>query len=127
MDICVRVGLKREGEECLNDDCEEGLGCEFDEVSNVDVCVEKVVAVIIYVVRQPGLITPLYFRYMDEWEWSPDEENWMDTSVTVVSGGDYDDKSPNSKNIQIIVNLRGKNLNDGLEEIRDGSDTVSEK
>ena len=128
MDICVRVGVKREGEECLgNDECVSGLSCEFDEVSNMDVCVEEVVAVIIYVVRQPGLITPLYFRYVDEWEWSPDEENWMDTSVTVVSGGDYDKQKPVVDNIQIIINLDGKGLSDGLEVIRSGSVGVSEK
>jgi hypothetical protein len=40
------LALKKEGEECFGvKDCEDGLACEFDEVTAMDVCVKKVVEV----------------------------------------------------------------------------------
>jgi hypothetical protein len=68
----------------------------------------------VFVVEQEGA-TNLYFKYgsTGDWEWSPDEENWMTVPETKVSGGLYDGKSPVIKNVQIIISLRGQNFEEG--------------
>jgi len=54
-----------------------------------------------------GVSTDLYFRHIGNgnWEWSPDKENWMSTSTTTVSGGEYNGISPREYNIRIISKL----------------------
>ena len=128
---------KGEGEECFGiKDCKSGLACGLDEVKNMDVCIkegrEDVVVVkeeksaTIYIVEQGGLVTSIYFMYDEGWRWSVDEMIWMDISETMVSGGEYQGKRPATKNIEIIANLKGKGLEDGLDEIRKRSISVSE-
>jgi hypothetical protein len=54
--------------------------------------------------------TPLYYRYVNgAWQWSPDRENWMPTSTTVVSGGKWDGIEPVEENIEIIEYLEKYN------------------
>jgi len=39
-------------------------------------------------------IVPIYFKFDNEWKWSPDLDNWMPVTTTVVSGGYLDGKQP---------------------------------
>lgn len=56
--------------------------------------------------------TPIYYRYFkEEWQWSPDQENWMPTTTITVKGGEYDGKSPVKEQIIIIQYLNQYNPN----------------
>ncbi|MBU2523186.1 MAG: hypothetical protein KKE23_02760, partial [Nanoarchaeota archaeon] len=51
-------------------------------------------------------VSDLYYRYSNEnWWWSPDEDNWMRVSTTIVSGGKHDGEKPNLENIYLINSL----------------------
>ena len=50
-------------------------------------------------------ITPLFFRFNTEWEWSPDLENWMDMDTLTVSGGKWNGRSPAESNREFIKNF----------------------
>lgn len=50
-------------------------------------------------------VTPLFFRFNTEWEWSPDLENWMDMDTLTVSGGKWKGRSPTSGNYEFIRNF----------------------
>jgi len=39
-------------------------------------------------------IVPIYFKFDNEWKWSPDLDNWMPVTTTVVSGGKLDGQKP---------------------------------
>ncbi len=69
----------------------------------------------------------IYFRYEggENWMWSLDKENWMVVSIVKVSGGVYDGRRPVPKNIEIIVNLKGKDYLGGVSEIEKGSEEYS--
>jgi len=50
----------------------------------------------------------LYFKYADgKWTWSPDKTNWMSVGDEIVSGGEYDGKSPVQENIDLLDRLHG--------------------
>ncbi len=60
-----------------------------------------------------SLIANVYFRYMDEWLWSPDRINWMTTAELTVKKGAYKNLKPNKEGQELITSLAGKNLGEG--------------
>ena len=61
------------------------------------------------------LITELYYRYnTGSWQWSPDKVNWMPTTTITVSGGEWDNQRPASKNIELIRHLERYNPDPSL-------------
>ena len=71
-------------------------------------------------------VSDLYFQFSNgNWSWSPDKINWMKVPVLVVSGGDYNGKSPNQKNIEIIKQLENKNFEEGKEILIKNSKEVN--
>ena len=64
----------------------------------------------IYTYDAGMLVTDLYYTYREgRWLWSPDQQNWMPTTTTVVQGGDYNNEEPVQKNIEIITYLERYN------------------
>lgn len=50
-------------------------------------------------------VTPLFYRFNNGWEWTPDLKNWMPTSTLRVSGGIWDEQYPVKKNQRFIESL----------------------
>lgn len=55
-------------------------------------------------IYQGSFGTPIYFRSADgaNWEWSPDQLNWMRTNTIQITGGEWDGKTPLKENQQVI-------------------------
>lgn len=51
------------------------------------------------------------------WQWSPDKENWMPVTDTVIKGGKFDGESPTQDHLDFIVYL--KKFNPSLEFTRE--------
>ena len=65
--------------------------------------------------------TNLYYKYENEWKWTPysDKSIWMSATTTIVTSGRYEGKNVASKNADIIESLKGKSYIDGKEILKD--------
>ncbi len=75
----------------------------------------------------------LYYKYNNGWKWSPDKTNWMDSSQTEVTTGEYKGESPRSDNLEIINSINGKSYSEGKSILKingammeDGSEIILE-
>jgi len=71
-----------------------------------------------YIIHGNDDVTDLYFKYEDSsWYWSPDRVNWMSVGSEIVSGGDWDGKSPTQANINLLDRLHS--LQEGIRSLSD--------
>jgi len=47
-------------------------------------------------------IIPIFFKFDNEWKWSPDLDNWMPVNTTVVSGGELNGREPMKEKQELI-------------------------
>jgi len=62
-------------------------------------------------------VTPLFFKFDNEWKWSPDLTNWMDTKTMKVTAGEWKDKEPveaNTELIKFVSNLKDTSGSKGI-------------